>query len=171
MDEWIQREDIKHGVQLQTLIHRTIFKFIWVQWSLYVQYMYRNREQAVSIQLPTIWNIRWIIKYGTRIRRTTKKGKSKVKRVTKTYKFFCCEFSQPRSNLSCSKSGLLQVTWILTSDWITLRGSHAIHGSYVTSCKTSLPWAGKTHNMKNLWTYFVLKSTSRGISQERRSRL
>ena len=37
--------------------------------------------------------------------------------------------------------------WILTSDWIKLRGSHAIHGSYITCCKTSLPWAGKTCNM------------------------
>ena len=34
-----------------------------------------------------------------------KKGKSRVKQVTKTYKLFCCAFSQPRSNLSCSKSG------------------------------------------------------------------
>ena len=30
---------------------------------------------------------------------------------------------------------LLQVAWILTSDWIKLRGNHAIHGSYVTCCK------------------------------------
>ena len=47
--EWIQRENLKHGVQLQTLIHRTIFKLIWVQWSLYVQWLHRDREQAVSI--------------------------------------------------------------------------------------------------------------------------
>ena len=45
---------------------------------------------------------------------------------------------------------LLQVTWILTSDWIKLRGSFAgaiparHNGSYVTVC--SLPWAGKTRN-------------------------
>ena len=30
---------------------------------------------------------------------------------------------------------LLQVAWILTSDWIKLRGNHAIHGSYVTCRK------------------------------------
>ena len=73
--EWIQREDLKHGVQLQTLIHRTIFKLIWVQWSLYVQWLHRDREQAVSIQLRTIWNICWIMKFGTLTRRsrTTKK--------------------------------------------------------------------------------------------------
>ena len=71
--EWIQRENLKHGVQLQTL-HRTIFKLIWVQWSLYVQWLrHRDREQAVSIQLRSIWNIRWIIKFGTLTRRTTKK--------------------------------------------------------------------------------------------------
>ena len=116
MDEWIQREDLTHGVQLQTLIHQTIFKLIWVQWSLYVQCMYRKREQAVSVQLPTIWNIRWIIKYGTLIRGTTKKkGKSKIKRVTKTCKLFCCAL-KPRSNLSCSKlSGCckLHEYWLL----------------------------------------------------------
>jgi len=42
---------------------------------------------------------------------------------------------------------LLQVAWILTSDWIKLRGSHAIRGIYVTCCNTSLPWASKTRNM------------------------
>ena len=42
---------------------------------------------------------------------------------------------------------LLHIAWTLTFDWITLGGSHAVHGSYVTCCKTSLPWAGKTRNM------------------------
>ena len=31
----------------------------------------------------------------------------------------------------------------LTSDWIKLRGSHFIHGIYVTCRKANLPWAGK----------------------------
>ena len=30
---------------------------------------------------------------------------------------------------------LLQVAEILSSDWIKLRGSHAMHGIYVTCCK------------------------------------
>ena len=42
---------------------------------------------------------------------------------------------------------LLHIAWALTFDWITLGGSHAVHGSYVTCCKTILPWAGKTRNM------------------------
>ena len=42
---------------------------------------------------------------------------------------------------------LLQVTWRLTSVWMKLLGSHAIHGSYVTCWKTSLSWASKTRNM------------------------
>ena len=42
---------------------------------------------------------------------------------------------------------LLHIAWTLTFDWITLGGSHAVHGRYVTCCKTSLPWAGKTRNM------------------------
>ena len=42
---------------------------------------------------------------------------------------------------------LLQVAWRLTSDWMKLLGSHAIHGSYVTCCETSLSWTGKTRNM------------------------
>ena len=41
----------------------------------------------------------------------------------------------------------LQVAWILTSDWIKLRGNYAIHSSYITCCKTSLPWVDKTRNM------------------------
>ena len=36
---------------------------------------------------------------------------------------------------------------ILTSDWLKLCGRHAIHGIYVTRCKTSLLWAGKTGNI------------------------
>ena len=44
---------------------------------------------------------------------------------------------------------------ILTSDWLKLRGSDAIHGIYVTRCKTSLPWAGKTGNIS--CTDFVAK--------------
>jgi len=38
---------------------------------------------------------------------------------------------------------LLQDAWILTSDWIKLRGSHAIHKS-VTCCKTSLSRVSET---------------------------
>ena len=54
-----------------------------------------------------------------------------------------------------------EFAWILTSDWIKLCGSHAIHRSYVTSCKTSLPWADKTRSMYRFcckkWTtlYFL----------------
>ena len=59
-------------------------------------------------------------------------------------------FTTHESNLSRNKSGCLQVAWILTFDWIKFRGRHAIHGSYVTCCKTSLPWAGKTRNMFRL---------------------
>ena len=73
----------------------------------------------------------------------------------------CCTFYHPYSNLSSSKWRLLRVAWILTSDWIKLCGSHAIHRSYVTSCKTSLPWAAKTRSMYRFcckkWTtlYFL----------------
>ena len=51
---------------------------------------------------------------------------------------------------------LLQVARILTSDWIKLRGSHAIQQSHVTCLTTSLPWAGKTPTR----TDFVAKSTT-----------
>ena len=40
-----------------------------------------------------------------------------------------------------------KVAWILTSDWIKLRRSHAIRRIYVTCCKTGLSWASKTRNM------------------------
>ena len=35
-----------------------------------------------------------------------------------------------------------------------LHGSHAIHGIYVTCCKTSLPWACKA---RNVWDFVVKK--------------
>ena len=41
------------------------------------------------------------------------------------------------------------VSWVNTdlTDWIRLCRSHAIQRHYVTCCKTSLPWAGKTRNI------------------------
>ena len=65
-----------------------------------------------------------------------------IKQATKTCNLFrnnaatrvekrCCAFYHPRSILF---------------DWIKLPGSDAVHGGYVTCCKTSLPWAGKTCN-------------------------
>ena len=82
--------------------------------------------------------------------------KSTVKRATKPATCFatfaakrvekrCCAFYHPHSNLSRKRDR--KGAWILTSDWIKLRGSHAIHGSYVTCSKTSLQWVGKTSNM------------------------
>ena len=42
----------------------------------------------------------------------------------------------PTFKLYLQQIRLLQVAWILTSDWIKLHGSHVIrHGSNVTSCK------------------------------------
>ena len=45
----------------------------------------------------------------------------------------------------------LHVVWILTFDWIKLRGSHVIHR---TCCKTSFPWPVKSATC----TDFVAKS-------------
>ena len=42
---------------------------------------------------------------------------------------------------------LLQFDWILSSDWMRLPVSRAIHGSQVTCCKTSLCWACKMRNI------------------------
>ena len=67
----------------------------------------------------------------------------------------CCAFYLPRSNWPVRQQiKLLQVARILTSDWIKLRGSHAIRESHVTCLKTSLPWAGTTPTR----TDFVVKS-------------
>ena len=52
---------------------------------------------------------------------------------------------------------LLQVAWIQTSDWITLRGSHAIHRS-----NARLPWTGKTCNIMYRFcrtTHFFLQQS------------
>ena len=46
---------------------------------------------------------------------------------------------------------LLEIAWILTSDCIKLGGNHAISGSYVTRCKRSSPWVGKTRNTYRLY--------------------
>ena len=43
----------------------------------------------------------------------------------------------------------------LASDWINLRVNHATRGSYVTCCKTSLPWVGKT---RDKYSRFCCKS-------------
>ena len=52
------------------------------------------------------------------------------------YAFYC-----PRMKHVLLQIRSLQVAWIPTSDWIKLRGSHAIYGSFVTCCKTSLSLA------------------------------
>ena len=70
------------------------------------------------------------------------KLKATVKRTTKTLRILPPTFKPVSQQIR-----LLQVAWILTFDWIKFRGRHAIHGSYVTCCKTSLPWAGKKRNM------------------------
>ena len=62
--------------------------------------------------------------------------KATVKRTTKTLRILPPTF----------KPVSLQI--ILDSDWEKLRGSRAIGGSYVTCCKTSLLWAGKTRATK-----------------------
>lgn len=55
---------------------------------------------------------------------------------------------------------LLQVVRIQTFDWLKLRGCHAVNDAvnriYVTCCKTSLPWVGRTRN--KFCTNFVAKS-------------
>ena len=89
-----------------------------------------------------------------------------MERATKTCNLFrkisakrvetqCCAFYLARSNWQVMQQiRLLQVARIMTSDWIKLRGSHAIQESHVTCLKTSLPWAGKTPTR----TDFVAKS-------------
>ena len=48
--------------------------------------------------------------------------------------------------LVLQQSRLLQVVRLLTFDWSKLCRSHTIHRIYITCCKTSLPWRGKTCN-------------------------
>ena len=61
---------------------------------------------------------------------------------------WCFAFYHPRSRLLIR---LLEIAWILTSDCIKLRGNHAISGSYVTRCKRSSSWVGKTRNTYRLY--------------------
>ena len=53
----------------------------------------------------------------------------------------------PMFILVLQQSRLLQVVRLLTFDWSKLCRSHTIHRIYITCCKTSLPWRGKTCNM------------------------
>ena len=46
----------------------------------------------------------------------------------------------------------LLVAWILTSDWLKLRGSQAIDGRFFTFCQAHLPWAGK---MRKMYRFFL----------------
>ena len=57
-------------------------------------------------------------------------------------------FPAPRIKPVLQQIRLLHVAWILTSDWIKLRGSHAIHRNYVACWKTSLLLACKTSNVE-----------------------
>ena len=66
-----------------------------------------------------------------------------AKRIEKRY----CAFYLSWINPVLQQIRLLQVASMLTSDWIELYGGHAIHGS----CKTSLPWAGKTRDLYKFW--------------------
>ena len=69
--------------------------------------------------------------------------KATVKRTTKKLRILPPTFKAVSLQIR-----LLQVACILDSDWKKLRGSRAIGGSYVTGCKTSLLWAGKTRATK-----------------------
>ena len=55
--------------------------------------------------------------------------------------------TQFQTSQSLQQIRLLRVARVQTSDWIQLRGSQAIQGSYVARCEKSLQWAGTTHNM------------------------
>lgn len=76
---------------------------------------------------------------------------STIKWATKTRNLFCnMDLNVLKGDVARFtihvRTWLLQIAGILTSDWIRFGGSHAIHGIYVTFCKTSLPRVGKTRN-------------------------
>ena len=58
---------------------------------------------------------------------------------------------------------LLEIAWILSSDCIKLRGNHARSGSYVTRCKTSSPWVGKTRNTYRFYSKKNLLNTHQSL--------
>ena len=68
----------------------------------------------------------------------------------------CCAFCYPHIKPVLQQIRLLQVAWILTYDWIKLRRSHTIYGSYVTLSKTRLLWAAKCRTtLKFLRQFFT----------------
>ena len=64
-------------------------------------------------------------------------------KMWKRVEWWCWAFYHPHIKPVLQQIRLLQVAWILTSDWIKLRRSHTIYGSYVTRPKTRLLWAAK----------------------------
>ena len=120
--------------------------------SLFVTENFWSRSDSLRNLRGVIWTILAYLR--------TLQSKARVNRATKTSNMFCsiatkrlekrcCTFYHQRSNLFCKQQqmSLLQVAWILTSNWVKLSGSRAIQVNYVTYCKTSLRWAGKTRNM------------------------
>ena len=62
----------------------------------------------------------------------------------------------PLRNQTCLAANQVVASCVNTDFWLDkLRGNHAIHGSYVTSYKTSLPWEPVK---RATWTDFVAKS-------------
>ena len=89
---------------------------------------------------------------------------STIKWATKTRNLFCnmapnvLKGDVARFTIHV-RTWLLQIAWILTSDWINLHGSHAIHRIYVTFCKTSFPWVGKSATCTDFVAKVELLST------------
>ena len=54
--------------------------------------------------------------------------------LQKELKSDVARFTANNSNLSCIKSGCCKLREYQTFNWIKLRGSHAIHESYIRSC-------------------------------------
>ena len=66
-----------------------------------------------------------------------------LQKCWKRVEWRCCAFYHPHIKPVLQQIRLLQVAWLLTYDWIKLRRSHTIYGSYVTLPKTRLLWAAK----------------------------
>ena len=60
---------------------------------------------------------------------------------------------------------LLQVVWILISDWVKLRGGHAIPRTYVTCRKTGLPAQHEQILLQKHWITLNFATTSRKRSK------
>ena len=93
-----------------------------------------------------------------------------LQKCWKRVEWRCCSFYHPHIKPVLQQIRLLQVAWLLTSDWIKSPRSHTIYGSYVTWPKTRFHWAAKCSFCNSfsqpVTTWFVARTLAWLVSKD-----